>query len=84
MKKSVAADPERLVGVKAQASRHTETGAAYAPGMKMHLNDIKNTNSLSNFPAAMLRRFRPELAISGPAPVLSRDELRRLVRDMVD
>ncbi|NML95816.1 hypothetical protein [Novosphingobium olei] len=50
----------------------------------MHLNDIKNTNSLSNFPAAMLRRFRPELAISGPAPLLSRDELRRLVRDMVD
>ncbi|WP_225205225.1 hypothetical protein [Novosphingobium huizhouense] len=48
----------------------------------MNLNDT--TNTLSTFPVALLRRLRPELAIPGPASVLSRAELRRLVRDMVD
>ncbi len=48
----------------------------------MHLNDTK-TNTFTNFPAALLRRFRPELA-QVTTPALSREELRRIVRDMVD
>lgn len=50
----------------------------------MHLNDIHTTNTLSTFPVAVLRRFRPELATPAAASALSREELRRLVRDMVD
>ena len=48
------------------------------------MNLTETTNTLSTFPVALLRRFRPELATSGPAPLLSQAELRRLVRDMVD
>lgn len=49
----------------------------------MHLNDTKTTTGFSNFPAVLLRRFRPEL-VQATVPALSREELRRIVRDMVD